>query len=185
MAVQMSDYSNSYSVDKRLTMMEVFERAARTKFGDDIRVVKARWITKQVEELDFEVSVVKTDPAPTEKNCTIADITTKEYFNPSDTSMDETVINLTKKNMRPVGKLYQFSTRKGVNWDLGGSFGAQMMGLATAGACGSIVEGNGGRKKFITSKKEQKQAPGFEMIYEQQEKICIQPNTKVKATITT
>ena len=67
MAVQTSDYSNSYSVDKRLTMMEVFERAARTKFGDDIRVVKARWITKQVEELDFEVSVVKTDPAPTEK----------------------------------------------------------------------------------------------------------------------
>ena len=59
------------------------------------------------------------------------------------------------------------------------------MGLATAGASGSIVEGNGGRKKFITSKKEQKQAPGFEMIYEQQEKICIQPNTKVKATITT
>ena len=171
-------------MEEKVTMWEVFERAAKNKFGYNIRVVKARWVTKQVEDLSFEITVVKADPAPTEKSRTIADINMKEYFNPSDTSVDETTVRITKKNTRSLESRYQFSTTKGVSWDVGGNIGAQVMGLATAGVSGSIG-GSYGRQKSTTSENEQSQAHGFEIGYEQEEKIYVQPHTKVKATITT
>ena len=183
MAVRMSNRAN-YSVGDRMTMWEVLERAAKTKFGYNIKVVKARWITKQVEDLSFIISVVKADPAPTEKSRTIADINMKEYFNPSDTSVDETTVRITKKNTRSLENRYQFSTTKGVSWGVGGNIGAQVMGLATAGGSASIG-GSYGKQKSTTTENEQSQAHGFEIGYEQEEKICVQPHTKMKATITT
>ncbi len=103
----------SYSTSKdsnRLTMWEVFERAAKRKYGSDITVVKASWITKQVRGLEFEISVVKVDSEPREKTRTTADIHMKEYLNPSDKAEDETIVRISKKRTTSLGSRYQFSS---------------------------------------------------------------------------
>ena len=179
-----SSSSKTYYDDDKLTLWQVYEQAAKNKFGSNIKVISLPRIEKQVEDLSFEISVVRADPEPTEKTRTIADINMKEYSNPADTSVDETIVRMTKKNTSSAGNRYQFSTTKGVSWDVGGNIGAQVMGVAMGGAGGSIG-GRYGKVKSSTTVNEQNLAQGFEIGYDQEEKICVQPHTKLKATITT
>ena len=99
MATRMSSYSNSRAKDERLTMWEVFERATKTRYGSQIKVVKAPWVTKQINNLGFEVSVVRADLEPKEKTRTMVDINMKEYINNSDKSVDETIVRVSKKRL--------------------------------------------------------------------------------------
>ena len=179
-----SSYSKTYFDEDKLTLWQLYEKAAKTKFGSDIKVISFKWIVKQVYDLSFQISVVRADPEPTEKTRTIADINMKEYSNPADTSVDETIVRMTKKNITSTGNRYQFSTTKGVSWDVGGNIGGQLMGVAMGGA-GVSIGGRYGKVKTSTTVNEQNLAQGFEIGYEQEEKICVQPHTKVKATITT
>ena len=49
-----------------VTFWELYERAAKNQFGEDIRVIKTPWATKQIDELNFEISVVDAEPTPKE-----------------------------------------------------------------------------------------------------------------------
>ena len=184
MATRMSSYSTSRAKDERLTMWEVFEGAAKARYGSQIKVVKAPWVTKQINNLGFEVSVVRADLEPKEKTRTTADINMKEYINDSDKSVDETIVRVSKKRLRSFGNHYQFSTTEGVNWNLGGNIGAQVMGVAMAGGNASFGASYG-KQKSTTTESEQNEARGTEFSYEQEEKILVQPMTKVTALITT
>ena len=82
------------------------------------------------------------------------------------------------------GNRYQFSTTEGVNWNLGGNIGAQVMGVAMAGGNASFGASYG-KQKSTTTESEQNEARGTEFSYEQEEKILVQPMTKVTALITT
>ena len=134
--------------------------------------------------LEFEISVVKVDSEPREKTRTTADIHMKEYLNPSDKAEDETIVRISKKRTTSLGSRYQFSSTTGVNWGLNGNIGVQVMGLAMAGGNASIGA-NYSKSKSTTSENEQNEAKGFEFRYEQEEKISVQPHTRVTALITT
>ena len=185
MATEMASRSKTRSKDKdqRLTMWEVFERAAKAKYGNRIKVVKAPWATKQVNNLEFEVEVVDQDPEPIEKTRITADINMKEYINRSDKDADETIVRISKKKSKSQGNRYRFSSTKGVNWGVGGNIGAQVMGLATVGGSASFG-GNYGKSKSTTTENEETEALTSEFCYEQEEKIVVPARSKVCAKIT-
>ena len=169
---------------EQVTFWNLYEHAAKNQYGDNIRVVKTPWATKQLEDLSFEVSVVSADMNPTESRRTIIDINMKEYTNRGKREVDETMVKVSKSASKSKGSRYSFSTTKGVNWGIGGNIGAQVMGLAMAGGSAS-VSANYGRQKSTTTGEEQSEDSSFTFSYEQEEKISVPPGTQVKARITT
>ena len=179
----MSSFPNPQSQGERLTLWELYERAAKNKYGQHIHVMETHWAMQLVENLGFEVAVIHSDPEPTEKTRIIADINMKEYINYSDKGVDETLVRVAKKKTQSLGSRYQFSATKGVNWGVGGNIGAQVMGLAMAGVSAGIG-GNYSKEKSTTTEAEQNEAKSVEFCYEQEEKIMVPPMTKIFARIT-
>ncbi len=97
-----------------------------------IRVVKTDLFETNVNSIDLQLSVVAMEPKPSEKTRTIIDINMKEYVNHGKVAQDESIVQINKKS----GDRYSFSTTKGINFRVGGHFGAHVMGAAVAG--GSI-----------------------------------------------
>ena len=166
-----------------VTFWELYERAAKNQFGEDIRVIKTPWATKQIDELNFEISVVDAEPTPKEATRTIIDINMKEYTNHGQKDVDETMVKVSKSTSKTKGSRYSFSSTKGVDWGIGGNIGGQIMGIAMVGGNASI-NANYGRHKSTTTGKEESEDNSFTISYEQQEKISVAPGTRVKARIT-
>ena len=176
----------SKKIHEKISRWDAYESAAKTKYGNDIRVIKSPWATKQVQELRFEVTVVQSDPEPLEKARTTSDINMKEYINYSEKDNDETLVRVTKKKIRSLDNRYMFSTTKGVHWDVGGNIGAQVMGLGLSMVGISAgISGNYGKQKSTTTEKEKSESESSEYCYEQEEKIVVPAMTKVNARITT
>jgi hypothetical protein len=126
--------------------------------------------------------VVSKDKKPQEKTRTLVDINMKEYANYGKQAQDESVVIIHKTSTTTKGERYSFSTTKGVDFGIGGNIGAQVVGMAVAG--GSIgVSGNYNKSKSKTEGTEQLSEEGFSFSYNQEEKICIPPGTRVEAEI--
>ncbi len=170
--------------DNTVTFWQLFERAAKQKYGQNICVVKTDDHETKVNNIDFQLSVVAMDPKPSEKTRTIVDINMKEYINYGKVAQDESVVQINKKSSKTEGGRYTFSSTKGVNFGFGGNIGAQVMGAAVAG--GSIgISGHYDKSKSTTEEAEKSSTEGTEYCYNQEEKIVVPPGTRVKATITT
>lgn len=181
-----STYSPSRAAkkDNYVTFWQLYERAAKERYGQDIRVIKSPFYEKKVNNIEFELSVVDKERKPREKTRTIVDINMKEYTNHGKESQDESIVRINKSSSATKGERYSFSTTKGVDFGIGGNIGAQVMGLAVAG--GSLgITGNYNRSKSKTEGTEQSNEEGFSFSYEQEEKIAVSPGTRVEATITT
>ena len=186
--IEMTSYSPASHAQKSakedtVTFWELYERAAKNQYGENIRVIKTPWAKKLIDDLNFEVSVVDAEQTPKETSRTIIDINMKEYTNRGQKEIDETMVKVSKSTSKTKGSRYSFSTTKGVNWGIGGNIGGQVMGLAMGGGSASI-SANYGRHKSTTTSKEESEDNCFTISYEQEEKISVAPGTRVKARIT-
>ena len=186
--IEMTSYSPASRAQKSakedtVTFWELYERAAKNQYGENIRVIKTPWAKKLIDDLNFEVSVVDAEQTPKETSRTIIDINMKEYTNRGQKEIDETMVKVSKSTSKTKGSRYSFSTTKGVNWGIGGNIGGQVMGLAMGGGSASI-SANYGRHKSTTTGKEESEDNCFTISYEQEEKISVAPGTRVKARIT-
>ena len=189
------EMTNSYSLKGRpqeeqkiVTILELIEGAAKKKYGNNIKMLKAPWAIRHLDNLKFDISVNSAEREPREARRTIVDINMKEYTNHGETEVDETLVRISKKSSHSEGSRYNFSSTKGINWNIGGGIGANIgatvMGLATAGGSASLTA-NYGKQKSTTTEEETTKEASFEYCYEQEEKIKIPPMTQLKAKIIT
>ena len=122
--------SSQTATTEQVTFWDLFERAAKSQYGDNIRVIKTPWAQTKLGNLNFELSVVSMDEEPKETRRTIVDINMKEYINRWQKEVDETIVQVHKLTSKSQGNRYSFSTTKGVNWGIGGNIGAKVIGLA-------------------------------------------------------
>ena len=187
--IEMTSYSPTVPLTEAAktdlaTLWDLFERAAKAQYGDNVRVIKTPWAQTKLDNLNFEVSVVSMDMEPKETRRTIVDINMKEYKNNGQKEVDKTIVQVHKSTSKSHGSRYSFSATKGVSWGIGSNIGAQVMGAAMAG--GSLgINAKYGREKSMTTESEETQATTLSFTYSQEEKISVSPGTKVKATITT
>ena len=167
-----------------VTFWELYECAAKTKYGDGIYVIKTSRHEKMVNEIDFDVSVVSMEAEPREARRTIVDINLKEYANSGKENQDETVVKAWKTSSKSEHNRYNFSTTKGIDFGSGGNIGAKVMGLAVAGGSMGIT-GHLNRSKSVTEGEGFSDQTGVEFSYRQEEKITVPAKTRVKAKITT
>ena len=169
---------------EQVTLWDLFERAAKAQYGDNIQVIKTPWTQTKLDNLNFELSVVSKDREPKETRRTIVDINMKEYKNSGQKEVDETIVQVHKSTSKSQGNRYSFSATKGVSLGIESNIGAQVMGVAMVG--GSLgVNLKYGKEKSTTTESEETQATTLSFTYSQEEKISVSPGTKVKATITT
>ena len=183
--VEMTSYSPASRAQKpakgdTVTVWELYKRAAKNVYGENIRVSKTRGVKQQLDDLSFQISVVDAETTPKETSRTIIDINMKEYTNRGQKEIDETMVKVSKSSSKTKGSRYSFSTTTGVNWGIGGNIGGQVaMGGGSAG-----ISANYGRNKSTTTGKEESEDSCFTISYEQEEKISVAPGTRVKVRIT-
>ena len=169
--------------DNFVTFWELYERAAKARYGENIRVRKTDFHQSKVDNIDFEVSIVDVESEPREVRRTIVDINMKEYTN-AGKEEDHTLVKISKFSSATKGHRYNFSTTKGVDFGFGGNIGAQVAGLATVG--GSIgVSAKYNKSKSTTTGNELSNQVGTSFSYNQEENISVPPGKRVKAKITT
>ena len=154
--------------DNFVTFWELYEHAAKARYGEDIQVIKTQFYRTKVNNIDFEVSVVKTDGEPREVRHTIVDINMKEFSNLGK-EQDETSVKIDKSSTK--GNRFSFSTTKGIDFGHDCNIGAKVMGLAAVGSYGAA--------------KREPNELGFSFSYHHEEKITVPPGKRVKAKITT
>ena len=119
--VEMTSYSPANRAQKpakgdTVTFWDLYERAAKNLYGENIRVIKTPWAQKQLDELNFQISVVDAEQTPKETSHTIIDINMKEYTNRGQKEIDKTMVKVSKSTSKTKGSCYSFSTTKGVDW---------------------------------------------------------------------
>ena len=72
----------------KVTYWELYERAAKQRFGQNIRVVKTKYYEDKVNNIDFQITVIDKEENPKEKTRTIVDVNMKEYVNTGQTESD-------------------------------------------------------------------------------------------------
>ena len=158
------------------TFWQLYERAARARYGEDITVVKNSYYEGLVNSIAFQVSVVEKEREPREVTRTIVDITTKEYTNRGKDVVDETMIKLQKATATPGGEKYRFTTPGGVNFGFSGDIGSQVMAMSISGGSLLITGQFSG-----TSRLQNEHA--YSLSYNREEKISVPPATRVTAKI--
>lgn len=152
----MSSYSPAEGTLQPRTSSDVLwnnlESAARARYGANIRVIRTPQTTKQLDDLmtKFEVLSVKTTGPPVEVRRTGVDVNIKEYTNNGQKVDDESTFKVIKHVSQSQGNRFHFSDTKGSHWDVGGNFGAQVIGMAMGGVTGGVSAGYG-RNKSSTS----------------------------------
>ncbi len=168
----------------KVTYWELYERAAKQRFGQNIRVVKTKYYEDKVNNIDFQITVIDKEENPKEKTRTIVDVNMKEYINTGQTESDESIVQIQKTSSKTSSERFTFSTTKGVSYGVGGNIGVQVMAAAVAG--GSIgLSGHYDRSKTKTEETEKKTEENTGYSYNQEEKITVPPGTHVEAIITT
>ena len=71
------EMSSSVTV-RHTTFQELLEEVAKRRYGYSIRVIETPWVKQQLNNLNFEVSVIAADLKPEETKRTIVDINMKE-----------------------------------------------------------------------------------------------------------
>ena len=122
-----------------ITIWDLYENAARTKYGQNIQVLKTQSFTKQLCGLQFDVSIVSADPQPVEIQRAAVDISTKEYANHDRKEADKTVIKVESAADSAWDRSrYHFSTTRGASCGIGSDIGPQVMRLAITGSTTKI-----------------------------------------------
>jgi hypothetical protein len=160
----------SRSGSQSVTFWQLYEQAAKARYGENITVI---YYEKLVNNIEFLVSVVDKEREPREVTHTIVDITTKEYFNRGKEAQDETVVKLRKVSSTPKGERYNFS---GFDFGFGGNIGPQVMSLSISGGSMRITG------QFNAWGKSNEHA--YSLTYDREEKVSVPPKTHVKTKIT-
>ena len=165
--------------DRNVTFWQLYERAAKARYGENIRVVKTDFYKKKVESIvdEFELSIVHKEKEPREVKRTIVDINMKEYENHGTQLEDESHVKMAKQTSTTKGERYTFSTTKGVDYGVDANIGLKLVDL-----------GIGVKANCRNSKKEETEKSSQEVYsfsYNQEEKIIVPPGMCVKAKITT
>ena len=71
-------YPTNDEESKTVTFRELYERAAKAKFGRNITILRSQFVRDKVKNIDFDWSVVDREAEPREVTRTIVDINMKE-----------------------------------------------------------------------------------------------------------
>lgn len=161
------------------TMWQLYERAAKAKYGRNIRVIKTKPNEAKVDSIPFQVVVTGMDGKPREVSRVIADINMKEYKNLGK-EQDETAVHITNTTHQTEGSRHSFTVKNGSDFGLSSTIEANVMGFGKIGIGGSF-----NKKKEKTKEDEVSSESGVSFTYHQEEKITVPPGKEVKAEITT
>lgn len=180
MTAPYAQLSSTHTSITTTTLWDLYEQAARQKYGDRIRIFNYSSVVQQLYDLDFRISIESADEAPREVRRTIVDVNVKEYSNCSDKETDETLVTVNKKGPQSMENRYKFSTTVLDRWGFATDhIGALVMAIAVNG--GSIsIHSRYGKKSATTEEK----GVDYTLGYKQQEKILVPPKTRVQARVT-
>ena len=177
---QQPSQQSSWQPLANVTFYDLFLHAAKLKYGQSIIVMNNPWAIKALNSLEFEISILSSDPRPTEASRAVVDITTKEFTNHCEKEVDESLVKVWKQNAGWTGSRYHFSTTRGVYRGIGGDIGPQVIHLAIAGGSTTVGINASDPNNAIAKTEEQ----NFDFKYSHDEKIMVPPMSRVKATIT-
>ena len=160
-----------------VTFWDLYERAARAKYGDNILIFRNSSYEKMVNDIPFRMSIIEKERVPREATRTIVDITTKEYTN-NGVEKDETVLKITKQSLKHTENTYSFSSTRGVDVGFGDRIGTTLMNMSIAGVSTIYT-----RNKSKTTGFEIPGQQGFAVSYEREEKIIIPPGKRVTVKV--
>ena len=162
--------------DDTKTLWELVQEAAKEKFGDEIKIIESIGTHKKLDDLDFEVKVLRHEKEPRVERRTVVDITEKDYTNYSKSEVDETVLKGKKEDPRPEETRFDFTTTFLNNWEfIRDKIGALVIELARKGETLSIKRHTDRIEKLAATKKD------ITNHYQQEEKISVQPMRQVRA----
>ena len=159
-----------------VTLWDRFVDAAEAKYGASIDIIDTKAARNKLFNLDFDISIVSSDPSPTEVRRAVVDITTKEFINHCEKEVDESLVKVGKSTFGWTGSRYHFSTIGG-GVSIGGEIGPKVIHLAIAGGSTNI---HACKQNLVTLEEEHK----FDYGYSHEEKILVPPKSHVKARIT-
>ncbi len=159
-----------------VTFWQLYERAARASFGEDILVKKTPYFTRRAQDISFAVRIVSKESEPREVTRTVLDIIIKEYANGGKEGQDQTILKASKGSLIPTRKQYNFFTSNGIDFGFSDNIAAQIMNISVSG----------GTALYNRSVTEEAKFPNVAIAfnYEQEEKITVPPGKRVKAKIT-
>ena len=174
----MSRYSRLEESYEENTLWGLYEEAAKRRFGRSILLLNSLSIERQLNNLNFVLSIQSAETEPRETRRTVADVNTKDFTNLSEKEVDETMIKIRKSASETNLTRYTFSGRTGLVWGLGENIGAQVMRLAVGG--GGVRVSMGSQQRYRHN-----ESDDFEFSYNQEERITIPPMSQVKVKIVT
>ncbi len=176
-----SDYINLHTIaidnSGLVTFWQLYERAARATFGEDILVKNTLYFTRKAQDINFAVSIVSKEIEPREVTRTVLDIVIKEYANGGKEGQDQTILKASKGSLIPTQKRYNFFTSTGLDFGFGDNIATQIMSLSVSG-------GTALYNKSVTEEAKVSNVVTAAFIYEQEEQITVPPGKGVKAKIT-
>ena len=181
MSIEMTSPNSLNRVQSQVaTFQDLFQNAARAKYGDSIEILPNPTALSKLNTLDFSISIASADPRPTEARKAIVDVTTKEYTNHGEKEVDESLVKVRKSSSEWKGSRYHFSTTRGGYYGIGGDIGPQVIHLAIAGGSTTISVNYNNPSKAIAKAREH----NLDFDYIHEEKISVPPKSRVKARIT-
>ena len=158
-----------------VTLWDRYVEAAEAKYGAYIDIIDTKAAKNKLLNLEFDISIVSSDPSPTEVRSAVVDITTKEFINHCEKEVDESLVKVEKPTFGWTGSRYHFSTTEGVSIE--GDIGPKVIHLAIVGGSTTI---NTSSNNPITAREKH----DFDFSYFHEEKILVPPQSRVKARIT-
>ncbi len=165
---------------RNVTFWDLFIAAAKSQYGDFIEVIDNPVARNALSSINFEISIISSDPRPTEVSRAVVDIITKEFKNSCENEADETLIKVVKSNAGWTGGRFHFSTARGGYDGIGGDIGPQVIHLAITRGVTTI----GMNYSQVADAISKTDAHEFDFSYTHEEKISVPPLSRVKATIT-
>ncbi len=108
----------------RITFWQLYERAARASFGEDILVKNTLYFTRKAQDISFAVRIVSKESEPREVTRTVLDIIIKEYANGGKEGQDQTIL---KASNGFVHNRDNFFTTEGIDFGFGDNIAAQII----------------------------------------------------------
>ena len=174
------------------TFEDLLVIAAEDVLGEDIQLRDHSTTKKNMASFktSLSISVIRREETPTPVGRTIVDVFAKEFKNngvPDDknpTAGDITKAFVHKTREAIQGRNYRFISNQGIVWNMGDTFGLQMLAMGVSGGSMGL---HGQYRQNVTSLSTVADALGASLgfKYSQEENITIPPGKKIYVTVTT
>lgn len=187
--IEMSSYSpagSNHPVQQSSSFFDLLELAAKAQYGANIRVVRTTSTMNCIDLLKEKLQImsIRSTAGPREVRKTITDVNLKEYTHHGQKGgEDETVFKVINEVSYSKGECYHFAQTTGRGYDIGGNIGAQLSSGVLPVGISTGFGANYHKSKSETAGAESSTDSMIKLTYQQEERIKVPPETKIKVKI--